>query len=141
MHRRYHDILSRIAEDPSWWQQGGVPRYGAFEPDAAGIYARELALVRIACQFCRTPFVVLIENSAQERRIAKEIRSKTLAYGDPPNIGCCDEGLPSNTVTVRVIEYWARAHPEFVEENRVTDWPRYNMWRRDGALEVEIDDD
>lgn len=60
MHPTYDDITGRIAEAPSWWQEGGVPRYGEFSPDrSSSIYAREVALVEIACQACGTRFKVV----------------------------------------------------------------------------------
>jgi hypothetical protein len=40
MYRRYDDILSRIAEEPTWFDEHAVPRYCTFAPDQiANIYA------------------------------------------------------------------------------------------------------
>ena len=140
MNRQYDDILSRISEPPSWWQEGGVPRYGPFDPGSScGIYANELALLAIACQDCGRPFTVLIETAATDRRIAEEIRANTLHYGDPPNTGCC-AGVSSNSIPLRVVQYWAKAHPEYVKEDRIVDHA-YFEWRRDSSLEVELKPD
>ena len=89
MHRSYDDITGRIAEPPSWWQAGGVPRYGDFHPGrSSSIYAREAALVEIACQSCGTRFRVSFDADQMDqfegRGIAEQIRACTLHYGDPP---------------------------------------------------------
>jgi len=138
VNREYQDILSRISEPPSWWQEGGVPRYGPFEPGSStSVYANEAALVEIACQFCRRPFIVLFETSAKDRRIAAEIRAGTLHYGDPPNVGCCT-GVSANSTPVQVLQYWARAHQEYVEGGLIVDTRAFFEWRRDASLEVGL---
>jgi hypothetical protein len=138
MNRQYDDILSRIPEPPAFWQQGGIPRYGTFDPEASSdVYSNELALVEIACQFCRKPFTVLIETAGHDRRIAEAIRAGTLHYGDPPNTGCCG-GVSAGSLALRVLQYWAKAHPEHVEDGLVVDVQGFFEWRRDPSLEVEL---
>ena len=38
--------------------------------------------------------------------LSERIRDMTIAYGDPPNIGCCPAGPTMNSVPRRVLEYW-----------------------------------
>jgi hypothetical protein len=140
MHPRYDDITSRIPEPPSWWQEGGVPRYGTFTPEqSSSIYAREVALVEIACQSCGTRFRVVFTADQMDqfegRDIAGQIRDCTMTYGDPPNTGCCAAGATMNSDPIAVIEYWSKCHQKYVEGTRITDWERYNEWLRDPLLE------
>ena len=45
MHQHYKDILDRIDEAPTWFDDYGVPRFGDFSPSRLGnIYAYEAAL-------------------------------------------------------------------------------------------------
>lgn len=68
MNRNYADITSRILEEPSWWQEGGIPRYGQFEPgQSTGVYTHQVAL----------------EQSAHIPRVDEQIREGTIEYGDP----------------------------------------------------------
>lgn len=53
----YKDIIER-AGAPGWWGRGGVPRYGAFDPDALDIYATEAVLYEVECQRCGCRFKV-----------------------------------------------------------------------------------
>jgi hypothetical protein len=54
MHNYYKDIISKIPEEPQWFDEEAVPRYCPFTPDKlANIYADECALVLIQCQGCR----------------------------------------------------------------------------------------
>jgi hypothetical protein len=142
MHRSYSDIMSRISGEPAWWQEGGIPRYGPFKPGVStGVYCGEVALVEIACQHCRRPFIVAMETAfGNEREIAREIGDYSLCYGDPPNIDCCGAGRVDTSVTLQVIEYWTRHHPEYLKDGIVTDQDAYFAWRRDHSLEVEFPD-
>jgi hypothetical protein len=46
MHRYYKDILDRIVEPPTWFDDYGVPRFGDVSPRQLGnSYASEAALV------------------------------------------------------------------------------------------------
>lgn len=55
----YSDIVTRIEEDPTWFDENGAPRYGKFTPDQmSNIYADEVVLLEIACQSCRKRFLV-----------------------------------------------------------------------------------
>jgi hypothetical protein len=126
MHNDYRDIRERIAEPPGWWDEAGVPRYGAFAPVKIwNVYAREVALMKIACQACGTLFEVAL-SSGRAPEIADAIRSNELHYGDPPNTGCCVGGDTMNSTPLRVLGYWRRDQTTGFE------------WQRDRSLEVAI---
>jgi hypothetical protein len=133
MLHHYRDIISRIDDDPSWFDEAGVPRYCEFEPRAcANIYAREVALVEIACQACGKRFKVSFSRNAVTRildgsYLAELIERKELHYGDPPNVGCCPAGPTMNSIPLRVLEY-----------HHATNAGR---WKRDQEYEVELDGD
>ncbi|MFI5296908.1 MAG: hypothetical protein ACHREM_02325 [Polyangiales bacterium] len=136
MHHHYEDIISRIAERPTWHDEHGVPRWGTFAPNAsANIYADEACLLEIACQSCRTKFRVCMSWSDAERLLHKipslsdRVRDGSIHYGDPPNMECCPAGPTMNSVRVRVIEFWTRTLKVGPE------------WTRKPKLEVAIDDD
>lgn len=123
MNNEYHDIRSRIAEPPQWWDEYAVPRYCDFAPKhAANIYATEAALVLIQCQSCETEFRVCI--SGRGGWIAPQIRDGSLHFGDPPNTGCCLGGNTMNCIDVRVIEYWRRRAG--------------SDWERNSSLEIGL---
>jgi hypothetical protein len=124
MNTEYDDIRSRIPEPPKWWDEFAVPRYDAFSPMlTANIYAREVALLLIACQACRTEFPVCMSAG---RELADAIKAGSLHYGDPPNVRCCPAGPSTNCLDLRVLEYWRR-------DDRLN-------WQRDGALEIDLSD-
>lgn len=59
MFRYFSDILERVPEPPSWWDENGVPRHGPIRPElVADFYASEAALLLISCQCCRQEFFV-----------------------------------------------------------------------------------
>lgn len=128
--QNYSDIMSRIKDDPAWWDANGVPRWCDYHPSSgASIYATESALVEIACQACFKIF--LCEVSWDQYTLAwtgKKFPSLSedlegLAYGDPPNMGCCPAGPTMTSVSLRVHQFWAR-------EN--------GMWKRQPQNEIEI---
>src|SRR5690606_38100927 len=64
----YKDIRRRIAQEPRWWDEHGVPRYDHFCPSiVADIYAEEAALVLITCQNCGHEFKVAFSKSSMDR--------------------------------------------------------------------------
>lgn len=113
MNHHYKDIRDRLGP-PWWWDERAVPRYCAFAPrEVADIYAREAALVMIACQNCGRRFKVAFSYSGMDfiRDIPplwKRIQRGTLHYGDPPNAGCCPAGPSMNSEPILVLEYWER---------------------------------
>lgn len=160
MHHDYQDLLALTDQPPVFWQQGGVPRFTVFSPEAApDIYADEAALVQIRCQACGHPFDVCFTSSALDRltrsfrstrsaskaakigekfRISEQIKAGALQYGDPPNIGCCPAGPTMSSEAVRVIEFHRRNHPQYVKDGRISDYEAYSLWERVPDLEVEF---
>lgn len=148
VHHCYEDILSRIAEEPVWFDEHAVPRYCAFTPEkVANIYADEVALVEVTCQGCRRAFRVALSASAPATLsewpagpIGIKIREKTLHYGDPPNVWCCQAGPGMNSEPRRVIEYWRRRDPKYdrIEGVRPRNSKAYHTWTRHPSFEIEI---
>jgi hypothetical protein len=153
MFQHYDDILSRIAEPPSWFDEQGVPRYCDFAPNRiANIYAHECALLEIACQDCgQIFFVALDEKGANEaiampgrnspwQKLAELIRSHMIEYSDPPNVDCCGAGPSMTSITRRVLEYWHRWQDTYTEPGSPAVLVRASSmdWQRDRSLEIEI---
>jgi len=133
MNHHFDDITSRIAEKPSWYDDNGTPRYGAFTPNATpNIYANEAVLLEVACQGCKALFKVSMawtNYGAYDGDMRQLIKDKNLHYGDPPNTGCCASGPTMNSEPIRVLEYWHKSSDTGYE------------WKRDEALEVGIEPD
>jgi hypothetical protein len=143
MHASYDDVISRISTAPIWFDEHAVPRYCAFEPRrSASIYIGEIALAEITCQVCQRKFhVALSPVNFRDGTIAEAIRSRTLHYGDPPrHDDACAGGASMNSEPRRVIEYWHRNDPRFVEGNRITNLA-YHEWVREPSLEIDIQPD
>ena len=126
MLHHYEDIRSRIAEPPKWWDEEGVPRYCEFSPhEAANIYARQVALVEIACQACGERFLVAMSAGPfRADALAGEIERGVLHYGDPPNVGCCPAGATMNCDDLRVVEFWRNDATTGYEWQRFPDMER-----------------
>ncbi len=124
MHRHYDDLLALTDRKPSFFQQSGVPRWSAFQAgDSTSPYTVDCAIVEIACQMCDMRFHVLMESGSRDKQtVLQRIHDRTLAFRDPPNVGCCRGGASTTSETVRVLEYWAR------EETF--------HWKRDPSAEV-----
>jgi hypothetical protein len=143
LHNCYDDILSRIVEEPLWFDEHAVPRYCNFEPSKlANIYAREAALAEITCQACKRLFCVAFsEVNWNSGAIADAIRSRSLHFGDPPNVGCCGNAH-MNSEPRRVVEYWSRHDPKYTRQKGnmtvVSDHVAWSRWMRDSSLEVDI---
>lgn len=163
MYPSYRDILSRIEDEPLWFDEHAVPRFCEFAPSrSASIHVDECALAEITCQACGRLFRVAFStvnvrakhietmkefrartaDSESEqvniRPVADAIRERTLHYGDPPNVNCCLAGNSMNSEPRRVIEYWVRRDPAYVHGKLITDPGRYFEWTRDHSLEVDI---
>lgn len=110
MHHDYSDIMSRIPEQPAWYDQNGVPRYGNFAPEMCpNIYADTIVLLAIACQACGQPFQVELsydafDNLRYHERGAEVPKPKEWEYGDPPVHGCVGDTM--NSVPIAVLECW-----------------------------------
>ncbi len=134
MLQAYRDIISRLGQ-PKWWDEVGCPRYDDFKPrDCNCIYAREAALIEIACQACGRPFSVAmawsVTNDVRDhlykvppRTLADQIKKQTLHYGDPPMHKGCATGATMNCDDLRVLEYWTHKELE---------------WRRDATFEIAL---
>ena len=128
MKHDYLDIRSRIPEQPAWWDEHGVPRYGAFTPDAVASSALEIILLRIACQSCARRFDVCLTWSPRDRHdgvpaLAERSPNGRVEYGDPPNVECCPVGPDMSREALRVLEFWRRAA---------------GRWERVPALEIDV---
>jgi len=70
--RHYSDIISRIAEPPTWFDENGTPRYGPFSPDLLpDIYAVQACLLLIRCQNCGTEFKVSMSFGRYDIRLKR----------------------------------------------------------------------
>jgi len=131
VHADYADITSRIVESPTWYDEHGVPRYGAYGPDASpNIYADQVAFLRIRCQDCGRQFVVEMSGGNWDRirnrpLLDERVRDGSIHYGDPPRHDCRGAGDTMNSIPERVLEFWKQTHA-LVE------------WERVPELEVEI---
>jgi hypothetical protein len=116
----YDDILERIQEEPKWWDEHGVPRYAVFTPGRAEVYVDECCLLRITCQNCGTDFDVCLSRSRHDPpSLAELIETRVLAYGDPPNSGCCNAGSTMSAVPRRVLQYWNRVRGDWLRDERL----------------------
>ena len=122
MHSNYGDIRTRITEQPTWYDQSGCPRYGPFDPEMCpNIYAREVVLLEIACQYCKREFLVEMHDSGYTL-----LGNPTkLHYGDPPAHGCTGDTM--NCDDLQVVEVWCKSP-----------FPHLLEWERHPELEGEI---
>ena len=149
----YDDILSRIPEEPVWFDEHAVPRYCVFHPSkVANAYADEVALAEVTCQSCARLFRVAFAARAPATHakdewpagpIGRAIREKTLHYGDPPNVWCCQAGPTENSEPRRVIQYWRQGDPKYVGDAEhggrvITDPKAYFTWTRYPEFEIDI---
>lgn len=122
----YLDIRKRIAEEPTWYDQNGCPRYGKFHPDLSpNIYAKVVTLTRIKCQSCGKEFLVemsicdffwLMHNVWHQPR--------KWVYGDPPRHDDSGQRCAGETMScdeIEVIRAWRRGDGE-------DRWVRVKKW-------------
>lgn len=139
MHAGYEDILEAAGKDPLWWDENGVPRFRPHHPDlSADIYANEVVLLRIACQFCLHEQLVQMTWSSMQavrfrihvewaalskgdtvdkdtpiRTLADSVRDGSIHYGDPPHHDddrgeFCHAGCTMNVYDLAIEEFWVR---------------------------------
>lgn len=118
MKSNYKDIVSRIKENPQWYDIHGTPRYDKFHPELSpNIYAKQVILLEISCQYCQKRFLVemnwgtsdqIIELAIYPKNKFKRFEDKidTLHYGDPPNHSCVGDTM--NCEDLRIVEFWDR---------------------------------
>lgn len=109
----FKDIRDRIAEEPTWFDAIGTPRYGPFDPELCpDIYANEVLLVEIGCQACKKQFMVemhtdrWLHSSPALSGMIKEGNLGYIHYGDPPYHNCVGDTM--NCLDIKVIEFWSK---------------------------------
>lgn len=144
----FDDITSRITEKPSWYDSNGVPRYGKFNPEMCGVYAKYIAYMEIACQSCDKRFEVASEVDMMSVRepVRPTLAGKSSAwhcigsfhYGDPPAHGCIGDTM--NSIPIRVIEFWEKGFRTKVEQvhDALTDQRYHFEWGRDPECEITL---
>lgn len=80
MHSDYADIRSRIAEEPTWYSLGAVPRYGQPPEDVLPFMGR------IRCQVCEKEFWVCLVDEVY-KGLYGQTMSFTPAGSCPENPG------------------------------------------------------
>jgi hypothetical protein len=147
MKQSYADIRENVSLPILWFDEAAVPRFAPFHPRlATNIYASEVALMEIECQSCGHPFLVAVSYERYAgTKIADDIKTREIHYGDPPNVDCCASGPSMNSVPKKVIEYWARHDPCFTKPDpehegisTVTNVLAYMTWQRYPDLEVDV---
>ena len=124
MHANYEDIVSRIVEKPTWWDNNGTPRYGVFHPNLSpDIYTNHVGLFRISCQSCGMRFNVEMHDGIWGDRM--RFRPAKWHYGDPPIHGCVGDTM--NCEDLAIMEFWTK--------ESLGDWERKTQY------EGIIDDD
>jgi hypothetical protein len=120
MRHSYQDIQARIPEQAQWHDAHGVPRYTSFSPyDCPDPYAVEVLLMEITCQHCGREFNVEVHNGpvGDAGRLAKQITSGRITYGEPPHHDCPGDLLHSKSV--RILRYhMRRSGDEWMRETR-----------------------
>jgi hypothetical protein len=118
MKASFDDIRALTPLVPKWFDFNGTPRYCEFRPfESPNIYAREIALLEIACQSCGEVFLVEQHRDdlgkayrracgAKDIDLADSVREGTITYRDPPHHGCSGDSMLS--ITLRVVEFWRR---------------------------------
>lgn len=106
----YDDIISRIKEEPWWFDQNGCPRYEEFHPNLCNVYCEEAALLLISCQNCDKEFRVgVYDDRLRPTYFSKKVlKGENLYYGDPPDIGCCAAGPTMTSNTKQILEFWKK---------------------------------
>ena len=123
MKAKYEDIRKRIKEEPKWFDSNGVPRYDKFHPKLCpNIYAEEVILMEIECQWCGKRFFVELHWDVSDKifRNVKPLKEcvkekKEICYGDPPIHHCTGDTMTSDSI--RIVEFWER-------DKKTLEWKR-----------------
>jgi len=144
MKNDFKDIRDKIKEEPLWYDENGVPRYAKFHPELSpNIYAAEVILLEIACQYCKKRFFVEMnwvhykshpwyrhpESFSNRLRLWLEndrLGWCPIHYGDPPNHNCVGDTM--NCIDIRIVEFWC--------------WDREGLgvWKRRKDLEISLEE-
>lgn len=139
----YKDIKKRIKEEPLWYDENGTPRYDDFHPTLSpNIYAYEVILMRIACQYCGKEFLVELNwhpwgylcNPRRHRESFSNLLEMwnkggrvtfcPVHYGDPPPHDCVGDTM--NCIDLGIVQFWR--------------WKLEEGWYREKKLEVKLED-
>jgi len=139
MKASYKDIKERIKDPILWFDENGTPRYAKFHPNLSpNIYAREVVLLEISCQYCHRRFDVEmsfgifdqlkdITIKSLKERLKNFIENKEkitpIHYGDPPIHDCPGGGTTMNCYDLRIKQFWSRKFE----------------WRRLKRYEIELE--
>ena len=111
----YSDIRERIAEEPSWYDENGAPRYGKFTPrQCPDIYANVVVLMKVACQFCEEQFQVQMSSGWSTFH---KLPPRRWCYGDPPIHDCVGDTMSCDGVVV--LEVWKRDKFEWEQHSEL----------------------
>lgn len=132
MHPDFSDITERIEEKPSWYSEGGIPRYGKPQATEHSIYADESIAVVIGCQGCQEEFLVVYDAHKYDTKyvcvggpleggrewqkeniwkmemvycsLVRDAKAGNVPhYGDPPRHGCVGDTMNSFAIRTWVI--------------------------------------
>ena len=122
MRQPYWDLyVAHGKKRPLWFDEAGVPRWVPFEPSLANnIYAKEVVLYELACQWCGRRYAVVDSWSVIDRMLRNlepleplSTRVRHLYWGDAPCFqaedGSTPYQCPGSTMTsesIRVLEFW-----------------------------------
>lgn len=123
MKTNYSDIRDKIKQQPQWYDENGVPRYGKFHPDfCPDVYTDEVILLEISCQDCGKRFLVEMHWGFHLKVFDRHLESFTtklrqwlkknrkgwcpIHYGDPPWHNCVGDTM--NCIDLRILEFWKR---------------------------------
>lgn len=153
MLNNYSDIIRLTVEDPVWYDGNGVPRYKPHGAEFFPVYAKEVALIKIACQACLRQFLVQMSCNSSDYsdwfwrqewpkpdtnhipKLADTARDGIIHYGDPPGHHgpdgeYCHTGCTMNVYDLAVVEFWEQGQGP-------SDW---RSWKRISELERELPD-
>lgn len=108
----YNDIISRIKEEPKWYDMNGTPRYSDISPsNCSDIYADDVAFIKIECAVCKRVFIVEIHSRSYD---SVRVSSEGISYGDPPAHSLyyndCSSGDVQASNVIDIIGLWRKDH-------------------------------
>lgn len=155
MHPDYSDITERIKEKPTWYSEGGFPRYGKPRPSEQSIYADESIAVVIGCQGCHEEFLVVYDEHKYDHKyvcigghiegepawkkenlwkmemiycslVADAEKGDPPHYGDPPRHNCVGDTM--NSYAIRTVGWWRKQNAQEAHEQGIEhEYPPYEF--------------